>query len=259
MKTNDIIKILEGKWKPILAEEWDNVGLLVGSANKDIKTILVALDPTDDVVEQAIEMKADMIITHHPIIFSRMKKITDEDYLGRRIIKLIKNNISCYATHTDFDVCDMGKINEESLELVDTKILQKTVEGDNSKGLGRVGKIKQPKTLANFATEVKNKLAIDDVRVFGEASKQIEIVAISSGAGIDAAADAIKAGADVLVTGDVKHNAALNAVSEGLTIIDAGHFGTEYGFAKHVRDVLAAELTGVTVRAAKENAPYWVV
>ena len=260
MNSQEIIKKIEEEWAPKYAEEWDNVGLLVGAANKEINHILVALDVTDDVVAQAIEMKADMIISHHPVIFKAMQRVTDEDFIGKRIITLIKNDISCYAAHTNFDVRAMGHLNADSLELTDVKVLQVTTDEEIPQGIGCVGKIKEPSSLKDFAKYVKQQLALDDIHIFGDAKKKIETVAFSSG-GVNASiiADAISAGADVLITGDVSHNKGLDAVSAGMAIIDAGHYGTEYVFMPFVQDILSEIFPMVKISVAEESVPFWTV
>ena len=259
MNSQEIIRKIEEKWAPSYALEWDNVGLLVGAFAKEIKHILVALDATDDVVAQAINMKADMIISHHPMIFSKLKKVTDEDFIGKRIITLIKNDISCYAAHTNFDVKAMASLNEASLELSDTKVLFVSADEDVPQGIGRVGTIKKESSLSDFAKYVKQRLAIDDIRIFGNPRKMIKTVAISGGSGNSMVEDAIKAGADVLVSGDISHAKGLDAVSAGMAIIDAGHYGTECVFVPFVKETLSEMFPDVKISVADESVPFWTV
>jgi dinuclear metal center protein, YbgI/SA1388 family len=259
MNSQEIIRKIEEQWSPSYALEWDNVGLLVGAFDKEIKHILVALDATDDVVAQAINMKADMIISHHPMIFSEIRKVTDEDFIGKRIITLIKNDISCYAAHTNFDVKAMADLNEASLELSDTKVLFVSADEDVPQGIGRVGKIKNEIPLQDFAKYVKQRLAIDDIRIFGNPDQMIKTVAISGGSGNSMVEDAIKAGADVLVSGDISHAKGLDAVSAGMAIIDAGHYGTECVFVPFVKETLSEMFSDVKISVADESVPFWTV
>ena len=259
MNSQEIIRKIEEQWSPSYALEWDNVGLLVGAFDKEIKHILVALDATDDVVGQAISMKADMIISHHPMIFSEIRKVTDEDFIGKRIITLIKNDISCYAAHTNFDVKAMADLNEASLELSDTKVLFVSADEDVPQGIGRVGKIKNEIPLQDFAKYVKQRLAIDDIRIFGNPDQMIKTVAISGGSGNSMVEDAIKAGADVLVSGDISHAKGLDAVSAGMAIIDAGHYGTECVFVPFVKETLSEMFSDVKISVADESVPFWTV
>lgn len=259
MNIKEIIEKIEEIWEPRYACDWDNVGLLVGDADKEVKHILIALDATDDVVRQAIEMKADMIVSHHPLIFGAMKRVTNEDFIGRRIIELIKNDISCYAAHTNFDVKAMADLNEASLELTDTKVLQVTADEDIPQGIGRVGKVKNKSSLKDFAEYVKRQLVIDDIRIFGNPQKEIKMAAISGGSGNGMVDDAIKAGADVLVTGDISHAKGLDAVSAGMAIIDAGHYGTECVFVPFVKETLSKMFPDMKVSVASESVPFWTV
>ena len=117
MKCIDIIGRLEELSPPKFAEEWDNVGLLVGRKEKDINNIYIALDATDDVIDRAITLGADMIITHHPMIFSSIKKINSDDFVGRRILSLIRHDINLYAMHTNFDVMGMADAAADEMKL----------------------------------------------------------------------------------------------------------------------------------------------
>ena len=117
MKCSEIMEHLEQLSPPSFAEEWDNVGLLVGRRNKGVQRIYIALDATDEVVEDAVRCGADMLLTHHPLIFRAMKRISDEDFIGKRIIKLIQSDISYYAMHTNFDVMRMADAAADELKL----------------------------------------------------------------------------------------------------------------------------------------------
>ena len=120
MKCKEIIESLEQKYAPDFAESWDNVGLLVGDKEKEVHKIFLALDVTDESLEMAIKEQADMIITHHPLIFSAMKKVTTDNFIGRRIIKMIQHDISYYAMHTNFDILGMADLSAYFLNLKDS-------------------------------------------------------------------------------------------------------------------------------------------
>jgi len=258
MKCKDIITILEQKWPVECALSWDNVGLLVGSQEKEVIRILITLDLTDDVLTQAIEMKADMIISHHPLIFSTLKRITDGNFIERRIISLIQHDISYYAMHTNFDVMGMGRLNGEALGLLNDQVLWETVEGE-AEGIGRIGSISGEQELADFARFVKAQLKIPQVQVYGDDHKRISRVAVSGGSGKSMIASAVNARADVLVTGDMDHHTGIDAVAQGLAVIDAGHYGTEYMFMDYVKKQMEKELPGVEITTAQTKVPFWVV
>ena len=140
MKCKEILKKIEENYPLERAESWDNPGLLVGNQEQEVKKIFLALDVTDETLEAAVQTEADLMITHHPLIFSGMKKITTEDFIGRRVIKLIENQISYYAMHTNFDIMGMAELSADYLQLSERKILETTYEeGTEKEGLGRYG------------------------------------------------------------------------------------------------------------------------
>ncbi len=128
MKCRTIIQLLEELAPPKYAEEWDNPGLLLGRAEKEVHNIMVALDASEDVVEQAVSNHADMLITHHPMIFKPLKKITSQDFIGKKIIKLIQNDVVCYAMHTNFDCAVMAVEAGKRLGLKNMRVLDPVYE-----------------------------------------------------------------------------------------------------------------------------------
>lgn len=108
MNCNEIIGKLESLSPTAFAEDWDNIGLLVGRRDKEVETIYIALDATDEVIEEAVRVGADMLLTHHPLVFKKLDRVTTDDFIGRRVCRLIKNDVSYYAMHTNFDVMGMA-------------------------------------------------------------------------------------------------------------------------------------------------------
>lgn len=231
MIIKDIVNKLEQQSPKEAALEWDNVGLLVGDYNSDVKTIYVALDATDQVIEHAIEKKADLLITHHPLIFSGMKRITNDDFIGRRVIKLIENNIACYALHTNFDIYGMGALAQEALGLTEAMPLDVFI---GEEGMGRIGNLREPITLKRLASDVKKKFNLQAVRVYGDTNLKVQKIAICPGSGKSEIDNAIDQGADVLITGDVGHHDGIDAVARKLNVIDAGHYGLEHLFIDYI-------------------------
>ena len=227
MNCSDIICEIEKIFPLASAEEWDNPGLLVGRRDKEVKKILVALDALDSVIDQAIEQKADLLITHHPLIFGSLKKINSDTFIGERILRLIENGIAAYAMHTNYDVCGMADLNAEMLGLGDVSILSYSGEEE---GLGRVGSLKTPMKYYDFAEQVKKVFELSDVRCYGEGNPLIQTVAVCGGSGKSLLSDVYAAGADVYITGDIDYHTGIDAWANGLRIIDAGHFGTEHCF-----------------------------
>ena len=182
MNCKEITDRLAMRWNPSFALDWDNVGLLVGREDKEIKKIFVALDVTDETLDQAIAFGADLMITHHPLLFSPVKKINTGDFIGRRLIKMIQADLCYYAMHTNFDVKGMAALNQECLGLQNTEVLEITSQ-EPTVGIGRVGELKESITLGAFAEKVKSDFQIPDVRAYGDCEKKVQRVAVSSGSG----------------------------------------------------------------------------
>ncbi len=225
-----IIEIMEKIAPSYLAESWDNVGLQVGSINDKIDNIMIALDITEDIVNEAVEKKVDLIITHHPLIFKPIKSVTTQDTTGRIIYNLIKNNISFYCCHTNLDKAKEGtnEVLARRIGLKDIKPFLAVEESDfNNYGLGRIGNISSAVELAYFCEDVKKKLNLTNVKLVGKTNRNIKRVGVCSGSGASFIYDAYKNECDCFVTGDVKYHDAQYALGLGMTVIDAGHFETE--------------------------------
>ena len=187
-----------------------------------------------------------MLLTHHPLIFSGIKKVTADDFIGRRIISLISNDISYAAFHTNFDVFGMGDEAAKRLNLIDAETLDVTFEDE---GIGRIGNVKSSVTLRELAEDVKREFGLEAVRVFGSLDSKVERVAISPGSGKSEIDVAVSKGADALVTGDIGHHDGIDAVMKGINIIDAGHYGIEHIFI----DYMASYLSGDGINIYKEE------
>lgn len=253
MICRELISIIEEQYSREAALEWDNVGLLVGRFEKEVHKVFVALDLTDEVIDEAIDGKVDLIVTHHPMIFEPQRRVTDETLVGRRLIRLLQNDICCYAAHTNYDVLQMAQLAEERLELVDAKVLEET--GWNEEGIGRIGALEQEMTLEACCEMVKEAFELDSVKVFGDLNSTVRIAAISPGSGKSMIEIALEKGADVLITGDIDHHTGIDAIAEGMAIIDAGHYGLEYIFVEDMADFLK-EKAGVKVQKATVIFPF---
>lgn len=343
VKCRTFIDKIEQRYPQNLSEDWDNVGLLIGDAEAEIKRILVCLELNENVANEAVEKHADMIVSHHPLIFTPLKKIVRSDYISRQIIKLIKNDINLYAMHTNFDAAahGMNDILASRLELNDIKPLHASKasgiykiavyvprkyadkvrsamfaagagctgnysqssfnadgtstflpqEGSNPfigtigqvehvnevkvetivkekdlqnvissmlsahpyeeaafdviklenpvvDGIGRCGFTENTVSFMEFCNFVKQKLNIPELSVSGDLEKKINKAAVIGGSGMDYIDDAINAGCDVIVTGDVKHHSAIDAVSRGICVIDGGHYFTEINSIPYISDYI---------------------
>ena len=254
---NDIIKVMDGIAPPNLAEPWDNVGLLVGRSSNTVKKLMVALDVSPEVVEQAVEHKVQMLVTHHPVIFDPIKKMTDRSWQHKLLLDCAENKIAVYSAHTSLDSV-LGGVNDvlaEKIGLLHTEVLVPAAGGEA--GLGRVGCLHEPMTLQEFSEKIKTVLKLDNI-IAGDAGRRVSKVAVCGGAGAEFIDEALAAGADTFVTGgDVKYHTAQNAVYSGLNIIDATHQGTELPMINTLADRIALRLTSsgfnAQVLVAKES------
>lgn len=259
MLCQKIIEKIEKSYPREFALEWDNVGLLAGRNDKDVKRIYIALDATADVIDAAVEQKADMLITHHPLIFAAIRSVTNQDFIGSRLVALIQNDISYFAMHTNYDVLGMSELSGCMLQLQNTEVLDVTWEEERQEGIGRVAELKSPVTLQECVQNVKKSFDLGPVKVFGDLNHEIRRLAISPGAGksmIDAALDKK---ADVLVTGDIDHHTGIDAVARNLCVIDAGHYGIEHIFIEDMKKYLEENLRGVDIITAPVRHPFIIV
>lgn len=258
MLCSDIMKIIEATYPKHAALEWDNVGLLVGRTQKEVKTIYIALDATDEVIERAIESKVDLLITHHPMLFSPLKKITDEHFIGSRVVKLLQHDISYYAMHTNYDVLGMAGLSGAILGLNEAEVLEVTDEAQNE-GIGRVGELPKCMTLKECCELVKDRFELSAVKVFGDLNMKIHRVAISPGSGKHMTKLAMKKGADVFVTAEIDHHEGIDSVAQGMAIIDAGHYGLEHIFVSDLARFLNENIEGVEIVVADRKHPFQFV
>ena len=260
MKVRELTDWLEGEYPGNMAEDWDNVGLLVGDDGQDVHHVFLALDLTEDVLEQAVEAQADMIITHHPMIFRGMKKINNHDFTGRKVLSLIRHNISYFAMHTNYDVMGMAELSADYLKLKDRQVLSVTAETkQGQQGFGRVGRLPEPMSLKDCALYVKEAFSLNDVRLYGDPEQIAETAAICTGSGKSMISDALEKGAQVYITGDIDHHTGIDAVAQGLAVIDAGHYGTEYIFMEYMKEELQRRIPEAEVETMPVVHPCKVV
>ena len=250
MKLSEIINRLEEKFPRQNAESWDNVGLLIGNRENEIKKIQISLDVTMRVIENAVENNVDLIISHHPFIFSPIKDINNDSITGRKILKLIENKIAVYSLHTNLDSSFSG-LNDflgEKLGFVEGKIIDpikdNLLEEEISvNGIGRVYTLSQREKLTDIIKTVKEKLGLEIVTVsrYDTENATVKKVAVVNGAGSSYWRKAKKMGADLLITGDLKYHEALDAKEEGMYILDAGHYESEHFFHMIISNALKNE------------------
>jgi len=208
---------------------WDNVGLLCGSSSKEVHTVLVALDPFESVAKEAAAVGADLIVTHHPLIFQPLKAVTDETSIGRAIVHLIKHDICAINAHTNLD-CAPGGVNDvlaQKLGLQDIQVVAPSgVDAEGRPwGLLRQGTVEE-QPLHDFLAHVKTALGCKGMK-YTDGGKPVHKVAVGGGSCGGELIEAVDAGCDTFVTADVKYNQFWDAKEMGINLIDAGHFHTE--------------------------------
>lgn len=260
MLCREVTKIIEARYPKQYALEWDNVGLLVGRTDKEVKKIYIALDATDEVIEEAVLWGADLLLTHHPLIFKGMKRITDQDFIGKRVLKMIQNDLAYYAMHTNYDVKGMAQLAGDYLAMEDQEVLEVTSQEEEClEGIGRVGNLKSEMTLKECCQFVKVVLGLPNVKVFGNLDALVKRAAISPGSGKSVISCALKKGADVLITGDIDHHAGIDAVAQGMMIIDAGHYGTEYIYMEDMRKFCERKFPQIEIKTAEVRLPFQIL
>ena len=234
MITKDIINFLEEKYPRSNAEEWDNVGLLVGNNKKDVKKIQLSIDATEKAVDYAAQNNVDMILTHHPLIFKPLKSIVMSELSGRKIIKLIEKGLNLYSIHTNLDSSKDG-LNDYILELLEVK-KYKIIDinaNDETAGIGRMYTLEEKITILEYADFIKTKMKIKNVRVISNDLKsKVKKIALINGSGMSYWRKVKSLGADLFITGDIGYHDALDAKESGLHLIDIGHFESENCFSE---------------------------
>ena len=252
---HDILSFLETLAPRSMKMDWDNVGLLCGSRKAEVSRILVALDPFEGVCQEAAAMGADLIVTHHPIIFQALKAITDETSIGRSIQLLCRENISAINAHTNLD-CAPGGVNDRlasALGLTEIEVIDPMGVDAEGRAWGLLRKgIAAEQPLADFLGKVKTALGCEGLR-YVDGGKPVRKVAVGGGACASELMDAYRAGCDTFVTSDVKYNQFWDAKDLGLNLIDAGHFYTENPITACLAEKIAAYFPEVEVKISETH------
>ncbi|HIW83857.1 MAG TPA: Nif3-like dinuclear metal center hexameric protein [Candidatus Dorea gallistercoris] len=259
MTCQEIMEQIERDFPKSYAMEWDNVGLLAGRAGKEIRSIYIGLDATGQVIREAVREKADLLLTHHPLIFQGLKCVTDQDFIGERVLTLMRNDISYYAMHTNYDVVRMGALAAERLGWSTSRPLEPVGKEEGAPGLGQIAKLEQEITLEELSRQVKEAFGLPDVRVFGDPRMKVERAAILPGAGKSAIPSALAQSAKVLVTGDVGHHEGIDAAAQGLAVIDAGHYGIEHIFVEDLSKYAKEHFPEARVITEPVRHPFWTI
>lgn len=236
-----------------MKEDWDNVGLLCGHMDAPVTRVLIALDPAESVLREAKQAGAELIVTHHPLIFSGIQSVNDQTQTGRKLLYLIENGIAAMNLHTNLD-CAPGGVNDTlaaRLDLADVRVLDSAGKDAQGReyGLIRMGTA-EPQTFEAFCAFVRERLACPGVRA-ANGGKAVRRVAVGGGACAGEMERVLAADCDTFVTADVKYHQFLQAAELGLNLIDAGHFETEDPVCEVIARIVRANVPSVTVLRAK--------
>ena len=242
----DILTFVETLAPLELKMEWDNAGLSCGSRTAPVTKILVALDPFEHVCQEAVNIGADLVVTHHPLIFRPVTALVDDTAAVRGLITLCRHHISAIGAHTNLD-CAAGGVNDVLAETLELKNIH-VIEGQT---LLRAGE--WDGTLQEFLAHVKEKLGCPGLR-YVDGGKKIHKVAVGGGSCSDGLMDVIAAGCDAFVTADVKYNGFWDAKELGLSMIDAGHFYTENPVCAVVAEKIRAAFPEIQVVLSQKHA-----
>ena len=244
MKAKDIIKVIEDFAPLSIQESWDNSGLCIGSPEDEVSSILIGLDCTEALVDEAVSCGADMIITHHPLIFSGLKKISPDDQTGAAVIKAVRAGICIYATHTSADkvIAGVSGAMAAKLGLTDVEILEEDGEGT---GLGVVGNLPAPISAEEAIMLVKDRFSLNMMRSSAPVSVPVARIAMCGGSGGSLIKAARKSGAQLYISGDISYHNFFTP--EGFMIMDIGHYESEI------------EIVDILFSLIKKNFPTFAV
>ena len=244
-------------WAPFETQmSFDNAGLLVGRGGREVQSVLVALDVTLPVVEEAERLGCSLIVAHHPVIFEPVRRMTEDDPTGAVLLALAEKGIAAICAHTNLDACQ-GGVNDclaQRLELRGAELLEQdgVDRAGRPYGIGRVGMAHQECGAGEYAAYVKEKLGAASVR-FVDAGKPVRRVAVGGGSCGSMLMEAVEAGCDTFVTSDVKYNVFLDAKALGLNLMDAGHYATENVVCPAVTDFLKGEFPELKICIAEHH------
>lgn len=250
MKIKDIIKFLEERFPLSLQEDWDNSGLQIGNIENDLTNILISLDLDEQTIQKAKDKSCNLIINHHPFLFSSIKSIDLNEEKGKIIKDLIENDITVFAMHTNLDI-GKGGVNDNLAKLLELRDIS-NLDTNNENPMARFGYTDEI-TAYDFSKFIKDKLNCKGLILYGDKDKKIEKVALCGGAGSDFINDAIQKGCDLIVTSDVKYHEAVDNCKK-INIVDPGHFASENHIIYMIKDLLEKNFaTGIYTCAKKDS------
>jgi len=250
----EICQFLDDFAPPQLAEEWDNIGLLVGDPSQPVSRVMTCLTITPASAAEAVRERADLIVTHHPLPFKPLKRLTTEQTPGRLLLTLIRAGIAVHSPHTAFDSAAAG-INQQLAEGLGLTGITALVPAASEQplGSGRRGKPSRPATLGELAFRLKQFLKIDRLQVVGDLHSPVATAAVACGSAGSFLEPAIQTGCQLLVTGETSFHTCLEAEANGISLLLTGHYASERFGVERLAEVLAGQFGGLTVWASRDE------
>ncbi|MEV4192490.1 Nif3-like dinuclear metal center hexameric protein [Streptomyces toxytricini] len=249
-RLSEVIAALDALWPPSRAEQWDAVGTVCGDPDAEVARVLFAVDPVQEVVDEAVELGADLLVTHHPLYLRGTTTVSAGTFKGRAVHTLIKNDIALHVAHTNADTADPG-VSDALAGALDLRITGPLVpdptDPQGRRGLGRICELDHPETLREFAARAAARLprTAQGIRVAGDPDMTVRTAAVSGGSGDSLFAQVRAAGVDVFLTADLRHHPASEAREQSpLALVDAAHWATEWPWCEQA----AAQLDAVSER-----------
>lgn len=242
-QNKDIIEYMDNWAKKEYALSWDNCGKQV-YFERENKGLLLALDVTDEVIKISEDLGYNLIISHHPLLFTGTKNIIEGTYLGDNLIKLIEEKISVYSAHTNLDIAREG-VNYALADFLKLKNL-KPLAIDEEKEIGLVGELESPKDIREIIKEFEEKLNIRGIRCYGRREK-VKKISLCGGAGSDYFNKALENESDLFLTGDVKYHEGQRAYENKILMLDIGHFGSEKLILPRIKEKLLKEFPDLKI------------
>ncbi len=266
-----VVDVLEAAYPPPTAQSWDAVGLVCGDPDASVRRVLLAVDPVPEVVEEAVEVGADLLVVHHPLLLRAVHSVAADTPKGRVVHRLLTSGTALHVAHTNADAA-AGGVNEALAELLGLRDLrplepapsaEEPATGEPATGIGRVGTLAEPMTLEGFARLVAERLpeTAQGVRVSGDPGGTVATVALCGGSG-DSLFDAVRASdADVYLTADLRHHPASEARTHRADgrpyLVDVAHWASEWPWLDRCADLLRAQVPGVDVRVSTLRTDPW--
>ncbi|MGH3861980.1 Nif3-like dinuclear metal center hexameric protein [Actinokineospora sp.] len=257
----DAVAALDAAYPPALAESWDAVGLVCGDPADEVTAILVCVDPTESTVDEAIELGAQLIVAHHPLLLRGVHGVPADTPKGSLVHRMVRAGVALFCAHTNADAADPGVSDAlaEAIGLTVTGPLNPNADG--ATGIGRIGTLDKPEPFAVFVERVARALPATEggVRAAGDTNRRVRTVAVSGGAGDSYLGAATAAGVDAYVTADLRHHpASEHLAAGGPALVDVAHWASEWPWCDQAAGILRAGLGGtVSVTVSTIRTDPW--